>query len=207
MRSGWVQLGAWAAATGAAVALSWLGVHAVLADTVFEGPVALPLPSTATSPPGPAASLPPAPGTTDTPPAGTGSPGATGTPGGAGTSGSSPGSTTPRPGPDPTAGPPRSPSPTRSPSSPSHGGSASMLSSPSSTTGTVRSYLMPGGRVAIELREHDAELVSATPEPGWTMQVWRGDQWMRINFSRDDRVSSVYVTWNGFEPTVQVVPG
>lgn len=45
MRNGLVQLGAWAAATGAAVALSWLGVHAVLTGAAFEQPTALPLPS------------------------------------------------------------------------------------------------------------------------------------------------------------------
>ncbi len=71
----------------------------------------------------------------------------------------------------------------------------------------VHSYILPGGRVALDLRAHDAELVSATPEAGWAMQVWHGDQWMRIVFSKDDRASQVYVTWNGYQPDVQVVPG
>ncbi|MFD7644206.1 hypothetical protein ACFV4P_26570 [Kitasatospora sp. NPDC059795] len=202
MRSGWVQLGAWTAATGAAVALSWLGVHAVLADTEFEGPVALPLPATGPPQPGPAATPPPA-STTGDPPSAPG-PGPTGGPGGSGAPGSSGTASAPHPGPDPSADP--APSATRSQAGPSHG-SASIQSTPSSTTGTVRSYLMPGGRVALDIRQHDVQLVSATPEAGWTMQVWHGDQWMRINFSRDGRVSSVWVTWNGFEPNVQVDPG
>ncbi|MGW2548039.1 hypothetical protein ACWC5I_46045, partial [Kitasatospora sp. NPDC001574] len=49
MRNGLVQLGAWAAATGAAVALSWFGVHAVLTGAAFEQPTALPLPSPASA--------------------------------------------------------------------------------------------------------------------------------------------------------------
>ncbi|MFJ5926290.1 hypothetical protein ACIQF6_27160 [Kitasatospora sp. NPDC092948] len=201
MRSGWVQLGAWTAATGAAVALSWLGVHAVLADTVFEGPVALPLPPTATSHPGPAATVPP-PSTTGVPSAAPGDPGGSDSPGPAGAT------TPPHPGPapDPSADPAPVPAPSRSQSSPSHS-TAAIRATPSSTTGTVKSYLMPGGRVALDIREHDAELVSATPEAGWTMQVWHGDQWLRVLFSKDDRASQVYVTWNGYQPDVQVVPG
>ncbi|MFD8480908.1 hypothetical protein [Kitasatospora sp. NPDC059673] len=191
MRSGWVQLGAWTVATGAAVALSWLGVHAVLADTVYEGPVALPLPSTASSPTGPAVTVPPASSVTGTPPAASGGPGT---------------STAPHPDPDPNAGPDPSPSQSRSRPSPSRSTTMTARSTPS-PTGSVHSYLMPGGRVAVDLREHDAELVSATPEAGWAMQVWHGDQWIRVLFTKDDRVSQVYVTWNGYQPDVQVVPG
>ncbi|MFG2693807.1 hypothetical protein [Kitasatospora sp. NPDC048407] len=203
MRSGWVQLGAWTAATGAAVALSWLGVHAVLADTVYEGPVALPLPSTVSSQPGPAVTVPPAPSATGALPPGPDGPS---------------GSTAPHPDPDPdpsatqgpnqnpNAGPNPSPGQSRGQPSPSHNNTMTARTSPS-PTGTVHSYLMPGGRVAVDLREHDAELVSATPEAGWAMQVWHGDQWIRVLFSKDDRVSQVYVTWNGYQPDVQVVPG
>ncbi|MFF2628843.1 hypothetical protein [Kitasatospora sp. CB02891] len=201
MRSGWVQLGAWTAATGAAVALSWLGVHAVLADTVFEGPVALPLPSAASPEPGTAATAPP-PAATGAPPT---DPGASGGPGGPGSAGAT---ATPRPGPDPDppANPGGGPSPSRGQASPSRS-TAAIRATPSSTTGTVKSYLMPGGRVALDIREHDVQLVSATPEAGWAMQVWHGDQWLRVNFSKDDRVSYLIVTWNGYQPDVQVVPG
>jgi hypothetical protein len=69
----------------------------------------------------------------------------------------------------------------------------------------VHSYLMPGGRVALDLQPASAELVSATPEAGWQMQVWHGDRWMRIDFSREGTVNSVFVTWNDHEPDVQIV--
>ena len=163
MRSGLVQLGAWTAATGAAVALSWLGVHAVLVDTVFEQPVAVQLPSVASSEP---------PGTSPTPSAAAPSP-------------------TPDPDPDPTPG-------GRAVSRPS--ASARKSSSPPST---VHSYPVLGGRVALDLRPTDAKLVSAVPDPGWSVQVWHGDQWMQISFSKDDRVSTVMVSWNDHPPTVQ----
>ncbi|WP_371497292.1 hypothetical protein OG871_15085 [Kitasatospora sp. NBC_00374] len=174
MRSQLVQLGAWTAATGAAVVLSWLGVHAVLADTVFEQPTAVPLPASAPAPTGPADSEPTTGPTTGPAAAGTASPAA-----GASAAPSSPAAA---------ASPGRTPSRTPSPSS------------------SVRSYLVPGGRVALDIREDRAELVSATPESGWQMQVWNGDHWMRIDFSHPDGTSSVFVTWNGHPPMVQTVP-
>ncbi|GAB2707862.1 hypothetical protein GCM10010442_28920 [Kitasatospora kifunensis] len=73
------------------------------------------------------------------------------------------------------------------------------------TTGSVHSYLVPGGRVALDMRPDSAELVSATPDPGWQMQLWNGDQWLRIDFSRDGAANSVFVTWNGHPPDVQTV--
>ncbi|MEV4558977.1 hypothetical protein AB0K51_18580 [Kitasatospora sp. NPDC049285] len=173
MRSGLVKLGAWTAATGAAVALSWLGVHAVLADTVFDEPVAVPLPTAGTAQ------------TRDAPP-----------PTLAPATSAAADATTAAPSPDP------DPDPT--PSAPSR--TPAVKRSPSPTT-SVHSYLVPGGRVALDLRATEAELVSATPETGWGMQVWHGDQWMRIDFSKDGRTSSVFVTWNGHPPDVQTVPG
>ncbi|GAA4850851.1 hypothetical protein [Kitasatospora terrestris] len=169
MRSGLVQLGAWAAATGAAVALSWFGVHAVLADTVFEQPVALPLPSAHPSPDSGSPTDPPTTGATATTQA---------------------------------AVPVSSAPPPSKPSTP-----ATPTTRRPSPTASVHSYAVPGGRVALDLRQDHADLVSATPEAGWQMQIWHGDQWMRIDFSKDGRTSSVFVTWNGHPPDVQTVPG
>ncbi|MFC8450764.1 hypothetical protein [Kitasatospora sp. NPDC057223] len=180
MRNGLVQLGAWAAATGAAVALSWLGVHAVLTGAAFERPKALPLPSPAAaraSAEKSAVALQTTAGAPATTPASTPTPTPTPSPS------PSHGATTPRP-----ASASSSPSPRRA--------------TPSST---VHSYLMPGGRVALDLQPASAELVSATPEAGWQMQVWHGDRWMRIDFSREGTVNSVFVTWNDHEPDVQIV--
>ncbi|WP_371481287.1 hypothetical protein [Kitasatospora sp. NBC_00315] len=177
MRNGLVQLGAWAAATGAAVALSWFGVHAVLTGAAFEQPKALPLPSpaAAASSTGPAESSAPATDSAETSAVPT--PSASATVGSATQRASAPGSA------------PTSPQARRSP--------------PAATT--VHSYLVPGGRVALDIRPTSAELVSATPDPGWQMQVWHGDQWMRIDFSKDGEANSVFVTWNGHEPDVQTV--
>ncbi|GAA2745422.1 hypothetical protein [Kitasatospora cinereorecta] len=182
MRSQLVQLGAWAAATGAAVALSWLGVHAVLADTVFEQPVAVPLPSpTAT------AADDREPGT------------ATGTVGGE--SPAAPASSTAAT----QAATPAGPSPGRASATTAQPPPAG-ATKPSPTT-SLHSYALPGGRVALDLRPDHAELVTATPDSGWQMQIWHGDQWMRIDFSQGGRTSSVFVTWNGHPPDVQTVPG
>lgn len=178
MRNGLVQLGAWAAATGAAVLLSWLGVHAVLADASFEQPEALPLPAAS-----PSASAAPS----------------------AQQVSSVVGDATQRPA-DATV----TPTPTRTPSAPT--GSASPGPSPSrkpvsttTTVTTVRSYLVPGGRVALDMKPGAAELVSATPDSGWQMQFWQGDQWMRFDFSHGASTNSVFVTWNGHPPDVQTV--
>ncbi|WP_418961370.1 hypothetical protein [Streptomyces tritici] len=45
MRRGLVHVLAWSLATGAAVTLSWWGVHTVLAGTAYDPPLALPIPA------------------------------------------------------------------------------------------------------------------------------------------------------------------
>ncbi|MFB7663709.1 hypothetical protein ACFC1R_07105 [Kitasatospora sp. NPDC056138] len=182
MRNGLVQLAAWVAATSAAVALSWLGVHAVLADAAFEQPRAVPLPS-------PGGRAPDAPSAPSAEPA---------------TVGTAASAASARPA-DPSSG---SPAPTASPAprSPSPGASTgSDTGSRPSADSTVRSYLVPGGRVALGMEPDRAELVSAAPEPGWQMQVWRQEGWLRVDFTRGGKVNSVFVTWNGHPPDVQTV--
>ncbi|MFE6054629.1 hypothetical protein ACFQ6N_28070 [Kitasatospora sp. NPDC056446] len=176
MRNGLVQLGAWAAATGAAVALSWLGVHAVLTGAAFERPTALPLPS------------PKADGTPTSPAAVTEQP-RTAAQSASPTQPTSPAATTAH-GPAAAA---TVPPPTRRP----------VPSATQTATSTVKSYPIPGGRVALDLKPDHASLVSATPDPGWQMQVWNGVQWMRIDFTKDDQANSVFVYWNGHPPIVE----
>ncbi|MCX4748755.1 hypothetical protein OG455_25110 [Kitasatospora sp. NBC_01287] len=196
MRSGLVQTGAWAAATTAGVVLSWLGVSSVLSDSAFEPPRALPLPASSATLPLAVPSSPPDPSA----------------------------------GPDPAARPseaaptrPTAPTaPTRTtpaapatqathPATPVTASTAPAAPPPSATpdgqasTGTVHSYLVPGGRVALDLQPDIAELVSATPDPGWLMQSWTGDGWMRFDFSQGSSTNSVFVTWNGHAPAVQTV--
>ncbi|MQS12437.1 hypothetical protein F7Q99_09085 [Streptomyces kaniharaensis] len=170
MRNGLVQLGAWAAATGAAVALAWFGVHAVLTGAAFEQPAALPLPSPAAdgAPRTPSATPPPESTRAE-----------------ASTQPASPTTATPH---TPTA----TPSTSRRPAP-----------EPTGTTSSVKSYPVPGGRVALDIRQDRASLVSATPDPGWQMQVWNGDQWMRVDFTRGTQANSVFVYWNGHPPIVE----
>ncbi|MEU8529176.1 hypothetical protein AB0C77_26845 [Streptomyces sp. NPDC048629] len=52
MRRGLVHALAWSLATGAAVTLSWWGVHTVMAGTVYDPPLALPIPAGAVTPAG-----------------------------------------------------------------------------------------------------------------------------------------------------------
>lgn len=42
-----------------------------------------------------------------------------------------------------------------------------------------------------------ARLVTADPEPGWHERTWYGDGWLRVDFARGERVSSMIATWNG----------
>lgn len=49
MRRGLVHAGAWTLATGAAVTLSWWGVHTVMSGTAYDPPLAVPLATQALS--------------------------------------------------------------------------------------------------------------------------------------------------------------
>ncbi|MFJ3665369.1 hypothetical protein ACIPSE_02825 [Streptomyces sp. NPDC090106] len=171
MRRGLVHVLAWLLATGAAVTLSWWGVHTVMAGTAYDPPRALPITAadattqeskplaSATARPSPSASKRPVPSPTPT---------VSRTP-------------TKSPGPTPT------PSPSLSPSS-----------------GEVKSYDTDGGRAVFSLGEASATLVSATPATGWSMQVWKTETWIRVEFSSGaDRVS-VFCTWHDTAPQVQV---
>ncbi|MDQ0581212.1 hypothetical protein [Streptomyces rishiriensis] len=174
MRRGLVHVLAWSLATGAAVTLSWWGVHTVMAGTAYDPPRALPLTAGDAS-------------TQETePPA-------------------SPTSS-------PSGSPSPSPTPSRTPVSPSAsrtaataGSSPSPSATPRSTSrGTVRSYDTDGGLVVFDLGKASASLVSATPGAGWSMQVWKTESWIRVEFgSGADRVS-VFCTWHDGPPRVEV---
>jgi hypothetical protein len=169
MRRGLVHVLAWTLATGAAVTLSWWGVHTVMAGTAYDPPRALPLTA------GDAKAQRPEPPTAS----------ATGRP-----------------------APTRTPAPTPTPSSQSSSPSASRTThSPAAAggpSGQVRSYDTDGGRVVFDLGKTSASLVSATPGAGWSMQVWKTESWIRVEFaSGADRVS-VFCTWHDGPPRVEV---
>ncbi|MFG1805953.1 hypothetical protein [Streptomyces sp. NPDC049040] len=67
----------------------------------------------------------------------------------------------------------------------------------------VHGYTMRGGRVVLALGPSAATLVSATPNPGWKMQVWPEDGWLRVTFTSADAASTVFCTWNGHPPSVE----
>ncbi|MFF9022984.1 hypothetical protein [Streptomyces eurythermus] len=178
MRRGLVHVLAWLLATGAAVTLSWWGVHTVLAGTAYEPPRALPVPAAGASAPQ-TASEPATPATSPAPP-----------------STEEPARHTPARTAAATPARPRTPSPTTSASA-----SASVTAGAS---GRVRSYDTDGGRAVFDLGPADATLVSATPGTGWSMQVWKTASWIRVEFVRGaDRVS-VFCTWHDGPPRVEV---
>lgn len=167
---------AWLLATGAAVTLSWWGVHTVMSGTAYDPPLAVPL---ATQPLSSSThralpSEPPSPSASPTPSASP-SPAA---PSSTGRSGGKPSS--------------------KPPSSPHPGGQGE-------DQGKVQAYPVSGGRVVFSLGASSAELVSATPAAGWRMQVWKQDVWIRVTFTKDGREVSVFCTWHDHPPLVEIV--
>ncbi|MCX2180049.1 hypothetical protein KV205_05810 [Streptomyces sp. SKN60] len=174
MRRGLVHALAWSLATGAAVTLSWWGVHTVLAGTVYDPPRALPIPSGATGSDG--ASI------------------------GAPTSAATPSAPTATPSAGPGTGIPSQP-PTTAPAAPRQPASAKP---PADTSGNVKSYGTDGGRAVFDLGPSSAELVNATPESGWQMQVWKQPTWIRVTFTKDGREISVFCLWHDSAPRVEI---
>ncbi|MET9744204.1 hypothetical protein [Streptomyces ardesiacus] len=192
MRRGLVHVIAWLLATGAAVTLSWWGVHTVMAGTAYDPPRALPITAadahvrddeggdgeeegygeslaSSTSRPSPPPSPPPSDGASPAP-----------------------------------SGTPRAPGPAPSRTAPSTRPPAEPADPAPATSGRVRSYDTDGGRAVFDLGASSATLVSATPGAGWSMQVWKTDSWIRVEFtSGADRVS-VFCTWHDSPPRVEI---
>ncbi|MBK3392324.1 hypothetical protein IEI91_30740 [Streptomyces sp. DEF1AK] len=72
----------------------------------------------------------------------------------------------------------------------------------------VKGYTVAGGQVVLDIGPDSADFVSAPPPPGWTMQVWTreesGGAWIRVTFTQGDRSSSVFCSWNGYPPRVDI---
>jgi hypothetical protein len=185
MRRGLVHVLAWSLATGAAVTLSWWGVHTVMTGTAYDPPRALPITAAGatTQKSGPLASP-----TWRAEPSGSAShtsntPSTNAKPNVTPSESSSPGS-----GPSPAS--PAAPTPAASPSP--------------ASAGQVKSYDTDGGRVVFDIGVSDATLVSATPDTAWSMQVWKTESWIRVEFtSGADRVS-VFCTWHDGPPHVEI---
>ncbi|AWI28926.1 hypothetical protein E3E14_05145 [Streptomyces sp. ICN441] len=177
-----VHAAAWSLATGAAVALSWWGVHTVMVGTAYDRPRALPIAADARTP---QASAPQSPATRD------------------------PGVPEPEPEPEPSSGgepgdgggSPVGTPPAGKPAA-TPGGSKRPWSPPPS--GNVKSYTVEGGRVAFDIGPGSAELVSATPSGSWTMQIWKQPTYIRVTFSQNGREIDVFCTWHDTAPRVEI---
>ncbi|CAL9443699.1 hypothetical protein SUDANB120_02295 [Streptomyces sp. enrichment culture] len=182
MRRGLVHAFAWLLATGAAVTLSWWGVHSVMSGTAYDPPLAVPLAPDALS------------SATQRPPTAAPEPSPSGSP--------SAGASPPAPGATPGGQPSVSPSPKAS------GGPGSLpagqdAADRSGDAGRVKAYTAAGGRVVFDLGASSADLVQATPEAGWQMQVWKQPYWIRVTFTKGDREVSVFCTWHSHPPLVE----
>ncbi|MEU1369523.1 hypothetical protein ABZ454_25780 [Streptomyces sp. NPDC005803] len=181
MQRGLVHALAWSLATGAAVTLSWWGVHTVMAGTAYDPPRAVPIAAGARSDRDAVETLSssthrPRPPASKTPAARP--------------------RTTPKPSPTPSRTPSRTPVGTPRPTS----------TATATASGTAKSYGTDGGRIVFEFGADSAKLVSATPEQGWSVQVWTNTTWIRVNFTKDDGTTvSVYCTWNDHPPLVDIV--
>ncbi|MFG3584298.1 hypothetical protein [Streptomyces sp. NPDC047990] len=177
MRRGLVHVLAWTLATGAAVTLSWWGVHTVMTGTAYDPPRALPV-TVSDSVTQKAKALPSPTGRTGVP------------------------RTTAAPRPERSRRSAATPSP--SPSGPASPKPDPGPSAQAGQTGRVKSYDTDGGRAVFDLGPASATLVSATPGSGWSMQVWKTESWIRVEFtSGADRVS-VFCTWHDGPPRVEI---
>ncbi|MEU6678381.1 hypothetical protein [Streptomyces sp. NPDC046925] len=173
MRRGLIHAIAWSLATGAAVTLSWWGVHTVMAGTAYDPPRAVPLAAD-------------------------------------GDRAEPLSSSTHRPDPTPTPSPPKSKKPPKTTKPPENKPSKpqssrpSTPSAPTATPGSVKSYSSEGGRVVFDLGKDSATLVSATPAAGWSVQVWKQDTWIRVEFTSGAEKVSVFCTWHDHAPAVEI---
>lgn len=69
---------------------------------------------------------------------------------------------------------------------------------------SVRSYTLTGGQVVLSMTDTAARLVSATPVPGYEVRTWHAPGWLRVDFTKDAATASLFATWNGHPPAVQV---
>ncbi|WP_327735580.1 hypothetical protein OG749_18945 [Streptomyces nojiriensis] len=177
MRRGLLHAMAWMLATGAAVTLSWWGVHTVMSGTAYDPPLAVPLTGHPLSSSTHSAQPSPSPSQSASP--------------------SPSGSPSPDASPSAEASPEKSPKPSATPGPDQR--------TEGQDAGKVQAYPVSGGRVVFSLGASSAELVSATPATDWRMQVWKTDFWIRVTFTKDGREVSVFCTWHDHPPLVEIV--
>jgi hypothetical protein len=178
-------LAAWLAGTALAVGLAWFGANMVVRDAGVSPGVQV----INADPPAPSAVPRVAP---PTPPA----PRAPGTPAPSDPERSDPASSDAA----------TSPSPSPSPSATALATPSAKASATASATaaGSVRSYTLAGGRVALLLSGDSAALMTAVPDSGFSVETWSGTDWLRVDFSSGAQVSSLIASWYEHTPTVTV---
>jgi hypothetical protein len=83
--------------------------------------------------------------------------------------------------------------------------SASASASPSAASAAdVRAYTLAGGNVTLDVTGDTAQLVTAVPDAGYSVQTWSGTGWLRVDFSSGPRVSSLIASWYQHAPTITV---
>ncbi|GAA1508376.1 hypothetical protein [Streptomyces synnematoformans] len=192
MRRRFVHALAWTLATLTAVTVSWLGVRLML-DSTSDRPHAVPLSGGAPS--ARESSEPPSVGTaTERPPRP--SPTPTRTPDSPSAAAGSEGAEEPEE-------PERTESPAGANGSRAAGETAQGDRPAGSGAVDVQTFPVAGGRVTFEMAGGAAELVSATPQAGWQMQIWEQTSWIRVDFVAGDRRTSVICTWHDSAPRVE----
>jgi hypothetical protein len=172
-----VGLTAWMAGTAIAVSVAWLGANVVVRNAGV-GP-GIPVINASVLPSAAASSPAPA---TSAPPV---------TPQAVVTPAASAGATSPRQALVP---------PTASAASPS----PSARAPASLSANDVRAYALTGGNVTLEVTADTAQLVTAVPDAGYSVQTWSGTGWLRVDFSSGAQVSSLIASWYQHAPTVTV---
>ncbi|MGC4999282.1 hypothetical protein [Streptomyces sp. DT195] len=107
---------------------------------------------------------------------------------------------TPTPTPRRTSAPPP-PTPTRTAPTPT---ATPTPPAPTTPSGDVKAYDTGGGRAVFDLGPASATLVSATPGTGWSMQVFKTETWIRVEFSRSTDRVTVFCDWHDGPPHVDV---
>jgi len=71
--------------------------------------------------------------------------------------------------------------------------------------GEVRSFNTRGGEAVLALSgRRGVRLVSATPDPGYETRVSGNEGWLRVDFTDDDRSSSVIASWHDHDTIVKI---
>jgi hypothetical protein len=113
--------------------------------------------------------------------------------------------TPPAPPTPPAPGTPAASDPARSTASSSPSPSKTPSATPSAAAaGSVRSYTLAGGRVALLVTGDSVTLMTAVPDSGFSVQTWSGTDWLRVDFSSGAQVSSLIASWYEHTPTITV---